>query len=59
VVGLYPFLEEIQGLTSGQFDQQCVDESLGRDDCEEEFADLDLAQARHERAVADYHNACR
>lgn len=39
--------------------QQCVAESLGRDDCAEEFADLDLAQARHERAIADYHNACR
>jgi hypothetical protein len=39
--------------------QQCIAESLGRDDCGEEFADLDLAQARHERAVADYHNYCR
>ena len=39
--------------------QQCVAESFGRENCGEEFADLDLAQARHERAVADYHNACR
>jgi hypothetical protein len=36
--------------------QQCVAESLGRNDCGEEFADLDLAQACYERAVADYHN---
>jgi hypothetical protein len=39
--------------------QQCVAESLGRGDSGEEFADVDLAQARHERAVADYHKACR
>ena len=31
--------------------QQCVAESLGRDDCGEEFADLDLASARHETKV--------
>jgi uncharacterized protein YgiB involved in biofilm formation len=39
--------------------ERCVAESRGRDTCEAEYGDLDLAQARFEAAVADYARECR
>ena len=39
--------------------ERCIVASRGREPCGEEFADLDLAQAQYERAVAEYSEACR
>ena len=39
--------------------ERCIDASQGRSECADEFADLDLAQAQHERALAEYQKVCR
>jgi hypothetical protein len=38
--------------------ERCIAASRARETCEAEFGDLDLAQDRYERAVADYRDAC-
>lgn len=38
--------------------ERCIAASRARETCEAEFADLDLAQDRYERTVADYRDAC-
>jgi hypothetical protein len=39
--------------------ERCIDASQGRSECADEFADLDLAQAQHERALTEYRRACQ